>query len=125
MGEKEKKKPTKGENIFVLVGTLVIVFLFVKCAYSCGENWSNGSDNPAIGAYIASKDFVRENLKAPSTAKFASFSDSKYEKLSSDKYKVVSYVDSQNSFGAMVREYFICIVRKGSKQWYLEELTFD
>ena len=47
-----------------------------------------------------------KKLKAPSTAKFPSFYDNGVaaERLpDGSTYRVVGYVDSQNSFGAMIR----------------------
>lgn len=48
---------------------------------------------------------VTEILKSPSTAKFAKYSDWKFSK---DKKKIIiqSYVDSQNTFGAVIRSEF-------------------
>lgn len=58
-------------------------------------------------AYVCAKFEVKENLKAPSTAKFQSFPDAVIYKEGS--YFVVEfYVDSQNSFGAMIRTDFKC-----------------
>ena len=47
-------------------------------------------------------------LKAPSTAKFPYPSDSgvSINKLAENKYFISSYVDSENSFGAMIRNTF-------------------
>lgn len=41
-------------------------------------------------------------LKSPSTADFSGLSDTKITAIT-DGYKVVGYVDSQNSFGATIR----------------------
>ena len=51
-------------------------------------------------AFVKCETAVTNNLKAPSTAKFGSYSDS----------TINSSVDSQNSFGAMIRERFRCDV---------------
>lgn len=63
------------------------------------------------------KEYVKQNLKAPSTAEFPGSFLSPFEgwemQQSGTTYKVKSYVDSQNSFGAMIRT-----------QFYLE-LKFD
>ncbi len=56
---------------------------------------------------------MKEVIKAPSTAKFASYSDST---IVTDggwpvvTVSVISYVDAQNSFGAMLRQNFKVIV---------------
>ncbi|REH54540.1 hypothetical protein C7448_10260 [Tenacibaculum gallaicum] len=61
-------------------------------------------------AYAAQK-FVERQLKSPSTAKFPSLNKSKVEK-SNNEYKISSYVDSQNGFGAMIRSNYTVKLRK-------------
>lgn len=56
-------------------------------------------------AYFAAKESIKEVLKAPSTAEFADYSDS-YIRREGNTFYVDSYVDSQNSFGAMLRKKF-------------------
>lgn len=68
-------------------------------------------------AYIASKGLVARGLKSPSTAKFERYRDANVARIGggtqgkqtkapavqSCRYRVTAYVDSQNSFGAMLR----------------------
>jgi hypothetical protein len=37
------------------------------------------------------------------------------KRLSDDTYQVISYVDSQNAFGALVRTYYVALVRMNSQ----------
>lgn len=53
------------------------------------------------------KDYITNNLKAPSTAKFPWDLKTTYD-VKMGKYSVLSYVDSQNGFGAMIRTNFLC-----------------
>lgn len=50
------------------------------------------------------KKRVSNHLKAPSTAKFPSYKEWSVAKGEANVYNVIGYVDSQNSFGAMIRE---------------------
>lgn len=54
---------------------------------------------------IMAQELVKSALKSPSTAKFPKITDWKFAK---DKEQIIiqSYVDSQNSFGAMLRSEF-------------------
>lgn len=54
---------------------------------------------------INSEEMVRSMLKSPSTAKFPNILEWKFYRYK-DKIVVQSYVDSQNSFGAMIRSEF-------------------
>ncbi len=58
-------------------------------------------------AWSCAVDIVKNNLKAPSTAKFCSFNDGTVTHLGNGEYKVTGWVESQNSFGAMIRSNFI------------------
>ncbi|PKH50343.1 hypothetical protein CXF68_06350 [Tenacibaculum sp. Bg11-29] len=49
---------------------------------------------------------VKRILKAPSTAKFPTLFKSKIITTNSKSYSISSFVDSQNSFGAMIRNYY-------------------
>ena len=81
-------------------------------------------------AYSKAKDYVKQRLKAPSTAKFPFqlFStDVLVNYLGDGQYLVRSYVDSQNSFGAMIRTYFQCVLQYNDRteSMGLISLTFD
>ncbi|MBX6965991.1 hypothetical protein [Alcaligenes faecalis] len=78
-----------------------------------------------IMAYVMSQDFVKTKLVAPATAKFPPFSDVKVTKLGECKFTVLGYVDSQNSFGAMLRATYSANVRydRQSGKWALESLA--
>ena len=69
--------------------------------------------------------FVKDNLKAPKTAEFPSYTNASVS-VSGNKYSVNSYVNSENSFGAMIRTNIICVVEPFSgDQWKLVSLDFD
>ncbi|MCH7598055.1 hypothetical protein IID27_03410 [Patescibacteria group bacterium] len=52
--------------------------------------------------YITAKGYVENVLKAPSTADFPTLGTVN-KREGEDRYIVYGYVDSQNSFGAMIR----------------------
>lgn len=93
------------KNIGIIVLVIVVIILI----------FSSFSDKPSepddIMAYIMAKSFVENQLKAPSTAKFADSWDSTITKTGLDTWKVISYVDSQNSFGAMIRTHFTVVIK--------------
>lgn len=72
------------------------------------------------------KDFVKDRLKSPSSAKFRNFYEDDGEVLvegSGPQFKVVSTVDSQNGFGAMLRSSFVCTVTDRGDTWHLDGLS--
>jgi len=83
---------------------------------------SNATRYDDISAYATCQERVSAQLKAPATAGFPtmrefggfshSFSDS------GKSYRMVAWVDSQNSFGAQVRTAFTCTaVDQGNGSW--------
>jgi hypothetical protein len=66
-----------------------------------------------ILAYGYAIDFVKERLKSPSSAKFPNHSEQLRHTVNDEgscSYEIVSWVDSQNSFGAMLRQRFKCTI---------------
>lgn len=83
---------------------------------------SEHSDSRAL---IEARDFVKARLKAPRTAKWPGLfaTDEKVTHLGDGTYAILSYVDAENTFGAMVRTHYVCKVRYvGEGEWRLEEL---
>jgi hypothetical protein len=85
-------------------------------------------------AYDVCKDFVKERLKAPRSAKFPNFYNDRDEILVIENesiYTIKSTVDAENSFGASLRSRFRCQVRDENGggdaekvSWELIEVTF-
>jgi hypothetical protein len=60
--------------------------------------------NLSSNAYYAAEENIKNQLKAPSTAEFAGYNKSVVTKVGpGDTFKIESYVDAQNSFGAKLR----------------------
>lgn len=69
------------------------------------------------------EDWIREQLKAPRTAVFARTSEVGLPRVTVDTGVWRSYVDSQNSFGAMLRNWFTCTYDKKTNRLTTEFLT--
>ena len=115
-----------------IIGLMIFMVLFglwMKSINSINEvdpnAWKTGDRSTM--AYIMMKDFVKEKLKSPSTAVFPSDSYKLHVKpLPNQTYEISSYVDSQNSFGALIRTKFHGRVRKvSSSKWALISLEFE
>ena len=87
-------------------------------------NDRGGSTAKKVEAWAATTILIKDRLKAPRTAKFNGGAWNVVY-LGSNRYHVEGSVDSQNSFGAMIRTKFQAIVRdKGDEHqtWVLEDL---
>lgn len=77
------------------------------------------TDDEKAFAWVAAKKAVKDVLKAPSTAKFPfSYGQEYIMKSRDNEFKIKSYVEAQNSFGAMVKTNFIVEIQKISEESY-------
>jgi hypothetical protein len=84
----------------------------------------NASDHSSM-AYTMAKEFVKKTLKAPATAQWPGMLDDRGEiqRLDQTTYSVKSWVDSQNSFGALIRTNYVVILREEGSDWRLISLN--
>lgn len=89
------------------------ILLFIFSIVGCGNSSSNNDSTNKFLAYNYAEKYVKQNLKSPTTAKFPGLHEknSHIKELGNNKYEINSWVDSQNSFGAMVRTKFSCVIK--------------
>ena len=80
-------------------------------------------------AYVMSQQYVRQRLKSPTTATFPGGSrDYQTQYMGDCIHRVVAYVDSQNSFGAMIRTQYYAemqYIRNSRNKWRLLDLKIQ
>ena len=126
----------------VIFGLVIILYIMGSCISDCTKNRSNratytdssqtssyksfesNSSSDTTDAWIYTKELIRRELISPSTAKFEFAGHSGVKYLGNNRYSFSSYVDSQNSFGAMVRTCFSGIIRETNSGWIMEELNY-
>lgn len=117
------------------IAMLGICIFIIACL--CCDSYEYQPSKSSV--YVAAQEFVKERLRAPSTAKFPEGSYEYVEELgqihvlrqheksghSCFRYRVKSYVDAQNAFGAQIRTHFVCeITYLGDKKWQLDSIEF-
>ncbi|WP_340619615.1 DNA translocase FtsK [Xenorhabdus siamensis] len=102
------------------ISFIVVMFVFVSCSSRSPALETDYCSDDKV-AYTYAKKFISSHLKAPSTAKFASYYDVKSNKPAECKFNFIGYVDAQNSFGAMIRTKFNAVVRyeRDNDKYYL------
>lgn len=124
----------KGKSIAAIITVLLVVGIiigFVSCCNGCGTSSTSTTESEQskeIEAFVRSQTAVEKQLKAPSTAKFPYYTDDgvSVTKLGTDKYRVNAFVDSENSFGAMVRvTYSVTIISTGEDTYKWEDLQIN
>lgn len=106
-----------GCTALVLFLAVVVVVVIAKFGGS-GTGDLGGQEERA--PWNAGKGFVLKSLKAPSTAKFPGAYESNvgWQSAGADRWQVWGYVDSQNGFGAMIRNEWKAVVEKRGSDWY-------
>lgn len=136
----ELKAKDKKRKLYWTLGIIGGIFFLFIIGSSDDSSISNTSNNavteqaaPSVPtesqAKIMAQGMVKQLLKSPSTADFPSFD---YTTTNvGNKYTVVSYVDSQNGFGAMIRSSWrVVMTHNGGEwnnpgSWTLKELYID
>ncbi len=126
-------RPWYKKKRWIIGGGLVILMIIGAAAgdsSSSGGGSSSSSSDQKYAAFEMCKDFVKDRLKAPSTATFRNFFQDDGEVSVSGygdgPYTVMSTVDSQNGFGAKIRSSFSCTVTNTSgDNWRLNSISIE
>lgn len=126
-GQQEKQSADETRAFLIHCGKLALgalalgVFFFLL---SQGSGTSKSASSPApeapraldeIDTIVYCQIVVKQRLKAPKTAEFPGSSYDAVQKSGRGRFLYRSYVDSENSFGAMLRTRFICEVEDDGK----------
>lgn len=127
MSTQETKKTSGTQILYGLVLVAVVFLLLVLC--SGPKPAAKATATPDAGDPLKAcwwcQVEVEEELKAPASAEFPSCNRASIRKIAEGVYEVKSYVDAQNSFGAMIRTDYICQVKyRGDRLWMLQSLAF-
>ena len=134
-------RPLKKKGGIGCLGVIIITVIIVlglsyiaKDYYAYYAERSKKADTSAadlsLSACDAAQKAVKSGLKAPSTAKFPDcvFEAHKYEIRASEDSKRISvqgYVDSQNSFGAMIRSEFVVFLINENGRMTVEKMAIE
>lgn len=124
-----KNIPIK-DAYFIITGAVILVALFMF------NNIGNKSVtiNPEVkympddrDAYYMVKELLPNYLKAPTTAKFPHINSIYKFQTSPGVWEFEGYVDSQNSFGAMLRKKYKCVITfdPATDIWKLTSVKFS
>jgi hypothetical protein len=104
-------KPIQNKN--AILGAVLVIFVCVLCSCLVFSNLTSKKDQKhdySNMAVIQCQNFVKDRLKSPGSAEFP-FLEHTIKDLGNQTFEVVSYVDSQNSFGALLRTYYTCRIQ--------------
>lgn len=113
-------KTKKTGCLFTMFLVFTISILLSICINNTTEQRVKQTKWPdKIAAYVMAQRCVEERLRSPSTAKFPWGAEQYTMYLGDGKYQIDAYVDSQNGFGAMIRNKFTCTIvsQDSGKTW--------
>ncbi len=115
----------------LIVVLVFVVFFIVFKACSPGQpvvidentKIENACKKKTIEAKVMAESFLKDKLVSPSTAEFSGILDTKIAPIEDCSYKVIGFVDSQNSFGGQIRSSYIAIVQYNLEKdsWNLKD----
>ncbi len=101
----------------------LIVAVLVTLGIGASLLWSALDTDPERAAESVCEEYVTDRLKAPASADFPGAD--RVVSSTADEWTVVASVDSENSFGAMIRTDYVCSVRDTGRSWDLVSLDLD
>ena len=128
-GYELKKKNSNGCLFYLVLGLftlLAIIWITGKTSnYNVPKTYGN-DDADRIEAYNHAKNFVKDKLKSPSSARFPGTmeKDGHIEYIGDQTYKINSWVEGPNSFGVFIRKHFSCTIYFKEGSVYCEDLIF-
>jgi hypothetical protein len=113
-------KPTQDKKVKIVTGVIALVlFLWIFFSVKSCFNDFTELDTPTNQAekkqysideaFVSSQMFVEQRLQAPATAKF-DYSSRNTKQLNDTTFLVKSFVDSENSYGALLRTDYSCVI---------------
>ncbi len=124
--EKVEKKANKAVAGCAVGCVGLVVILVVLLSLSDSTDREKTPDDYKIGALVACKSSIVRQLVSPASADHPFVhSDELTTHLGDDRYRVRSYVDSQNKFGAMLRTQYDCVVERAGETWKLISLETE
>jgi len=110
-----------------LVMLLLTMGIFLTgCSKETKEEKANRECHDTLSSFVVSQSFIKKRLKAPSTAKFATIVDDgvSIKNTKNCTHVVKAFVDSQNGFGAMIRNYYQVTMtyEKDTNRWHLDNI---
>lgn len=106
------QKSTNKGCLWIIAGSAALIL--VSVIWSLLTGWDSGDDDDESGdfgqyeAQYMCEEFIKDKLKSPGSADFQRPTSTS---AGADTWKVSGTVDSQNSFGGVVRNSYVCTVR--------------
>lgn len=116
---KTKKPINKSKFVTIVLGSFIILSILGHYTPDRKDTKTEKSETERDYTAIVCADtkrYIKSTLRSPSTAKFPFFGCNA-TKIDAGTYKVTTYVDAQNGFGAEIRTNFTCTAKGSGENW--------
>lgn len=110
------KTPTAWWVYALVIAVIALCGLFI---FRSNHTNATPEDLSRDAQRACEENFIPGKLKAPASAKFSGESVTH----AGETYTVSGQVDSENSFGALIRAPFTCVMRSDGDKWDLDSAT--
>jgi hypothetical protein len=117
-----------GTTGLAILGLWSCVYLVDKIPADTSRVSAPDPERDSRHAWLAGREMIRKVLKAPSTAKFSDFytdGDTGCRGVGTNIWEAWGWVDSENSFSAMLRSKWLVQVELSGGYWRLIYMNFD
>jgi len=125
---KTEAKPVQTFFLFIVVSAM-IYGLYVYFTSGDGPSTAERRCQDTGLAFVMSQNFVKQALRSPSSASFPSATSNgvNVRRSGECEFQVRGYVDSQNAFGAVLRNNYSITMRYNpdSNRWSGSDLSFS
>lgn len=104
--ELSTKEKAQGWAVLIVLGLVLYIWLFTTGGEDKMADVKPSKQDAAVQAHLCANEY----LKNPGSANHAYLADDDIEQLNDSTFKILSYVDAQNDFGALKRMYYKCTV---------------
>lgn len=114
-----KKVPATAAVLFLIATFIFAFFIMIGTFGSQASKRPKSQEDIESDAIYMSRQFVKKQLKSPSSAEFSPKYETNVIDLGEDnKYRVVGWVDAKNSFGVMIRNRYGCTLQLKGDTWH-------
>jgi hypothetical protein len=112
-------KESKKHSVWIVIFIIFLCVLGLCMISQFSPNTGEDIGGSPTRAKIMCESIIESRLKAPSTANFSGSLDTKMYTIENqpDSYRIIGYVDAQNSFGAQIRNNYICDIKYNGGEW--------
>jgi len=93
-----------GPAPYLMLGAVIVVGVAGYAFFGRDKGPAKCGDE--VMAYVMSQKPVESRLRSPSSAKFPTIPEAKSVRTGECTFRIVSYVDAQNGFGATIRSFY-------------------